>query len=315
MRSGYPTAVALMVCLAVGCLGAPARGEGLPPSSDPPMLARLDSSDLTSVTPLPGPANAVFVAPVFGSPAGASLQISGPGQRFVYRAGAGKTAADLYGHYLEAFARGGFQQLFQCQGQSCGGVAFNAAIANGDATWTGLAGEQRYVVAKRPTPTGDVYAALYVSATDRDATPIARLDVITEDRPEPDPLSFTSTYGLKQGLDTEGHVALYDLNFSPGSSALPLDARPAVQKIAQFLSENPAVNVMIVSHTSEDLSPDRAQALTRARALEIVRALTSAFGVAANRAVPIGAGNASPIASPLTLAGRKLNERVEVVIR
>ena len=312
-----------------GLWGADAQAADVAGAKDPPFITRLEGSEIVAAKALDETPYALYVAPaaMMGGAArnvSSTMPVSGRAERVTYRAGSGKGAADLYGHYIQALGQAGFQMLFRCQGMACGGAAFSAAVAGDDKLFAGLEAEQRYLAARLPRPGGDLFVAVYVSAPQSDTTAstgastagaLARIDVVNADTADPSPVSFTTAYALKTGLDEDGHMPLYDLAFDPGSSVLRLDARPAVQKIADYLQANPSVNVLIVSHTTNDLPPDRAQALTRQRAQQIVAALISNFGVAAGRVQAEGAGAAAPIASNATAAGRQLNERIEVVLR
>jgi outer membrane protein OmpA-like peptidoglycan-associated protein len=100
-------------------------------------------------------------------------------------------------------------------------------------------------------------------------------------------------------------VTVGDSMFQSGNDTLSPDAGARLRYIATILASHPGLTVRVEGYGEEDLSEERAQA---------VRAALVARGARPDSMVAVGYGNARPIASNATAAGREQNRRVEVVI-
>jgi outer membrane protein OmpA-like peptidoglycan-associated protein len=104
------------------------------------------------------------------------------------------------------------------------------------------------------------------------------------------------------------------LGFTPGKADLTTDGALVLTELAQGLQFNPRWKVIRIRvHSSGKGAAKRNLRLTADRAAEVARMLVSA-GVAADRLVPEGVGDAEPLESPRTKEGRAANERVEITI-
>jgi outer membrane protein OmpA-like peptidoglycan-associated protein len=120
---------------------------------------------------------------------------------------------------------------------------------------------------------------------------------------------------LQQGLSATGHIAVYDILFDTGKSDIKPPSDAALKEIAKMMSQNPSLKLRVVGHTDNvgDLAVN--MKLSQARAAAVVAALTSKYGVAANRLDAFGAGPYAPVASNKTDEGKAKNRRVELVER
>lgn len=121
-------------------------------------------------------------------------------------------------------------------------------------------------------------------------------------------------------LSMLGLVAAEDLNntvvrastvyFATNSANYDPGFEPSLAKITELLNKHPRVTLVIEAHTDDrgrdaynrELSDKRAQALLEHFTRQ---------GIAADRLVPLGHGEARPIASNISEAGRAKNRRVE----
>lgn len=90
--------------------------------------------------------------------------------------------------------------------------------------------------------------------------------------------------------------------------------RDEIAKAAQFLANYPNMDAVIEGHTDAKGSDTYNQQLSQRRAEAVRNALISQHGVDAARIRAVGYGEARPIASNATEAGRAQNRRVMVVI-
>ncbi|MEI9475811.1 MAG: OmpA family protein [Deltaproteobacteria bacterium] len=108
-------------------------------------------------------------------------------------------------------------------------------------------------------------------------------------------------------------LTMGDVLFEFGKSELSLVAIRNVNKLADFLQQYPARNLLIEGHTDSVGSEEFNLALSEKRA-NGVRDQLVAKGIAAERITPMGYGKKYPVANNDTPAGRQQNRRVEVVI-
>jgi outer membrane protein OmpA-like peptidoglycan-associated protein len=113
----------------------------------------------------------------------------------------------------------------------------------------------------------------------------------------------------------EGIAVTFDSGvlFPFDSAVLTSEARSNLRKLADSLQAEARTEVMILGHTDSDGSDSYNQQLSERRGRSAEDYLSS-LRVASSRLVSRGRGEAEPIASNGTEAGRRQNRRVEVAI-
>ena len=91
-------------------------------------------------------------------------------------------------------------------------------------------------------------------------------------------------------------------------------AQRNLEPLALFLRQNPGRNVIIEGHTDSVGSNAYNEQLSFARA-EAVRSFLIQQGIDPNRITARGLGEAFPVATNETAAGRQQNRRVDVIIQ
>lgn len=110
-----------------------------------------------------------------------------------------------------------------------------------------------------------------------------------------------------------------DVLFDSGKAKIKPEAYPILDKVARILKENvPDLNVGIEGHT-DNVPITRSNwksnwELSTARALSVLHYMEKKEGISPERLSAIGYGEYRPVVSNATVAGRKQNRRVEVVI-
>jgi outer membrane protein OmpA-like peptidoglycan-associated protein len=104
---------------------------------------------------------------------------------------------------------------------------------------------------------------------------------------------------------------LDDVLFQTGSATLRPGAEARLEPLADYLDANPSVRVRIDGFTDSVGSDASNLTLSRNRARAVATALTT-MAVDPGRMEMFGHGEATPVASNGTPAGRQLNRRVEV---
>lgn len=108
-------------------------------------------------------------------------------------------------------------------------------------------------------------------------------------------------------------VTLGDVLFAFGKEGLMPSSRPKLDKLAQFLRENPERNLRVEGYTDSVGTAHYNQRLSERRAVTVRDALIRR-GVMAERINAMGYGKDFPVASNATEQGRAMNRRVEIII-
>ncbi|WP_085315807.1 OmpA family protein [Derxia lacustris] len=124
----------------------------------------------------------------------------------------------------------------------------------------------------------------------------------------------TELSSLQAQQSDRGMVVTFgDLLFAFNSAALAPSAAPRIDKLAEFLNENPQRKISVEGYTDSIGSDSYNQQLSQRRAEAIKQALLLK-GIAADRVMTQGLGESYPVADNATADGRAMNRRVEVVI-
>lgn len=108
-------------------------------------------------------------------------------------------------------------------------------------------------------------------------------------------------------------LTLGDVLFDVGQANLKAGGVRAVEQLATFLNEYPERSVLIEGHTDNTGSHELNERLSLRRA-DAVRFALIERGITINRVRTVGYGEAYPVATNASSAGRQANRRVEVVI-
>ena len=104
-----------------------------------------------------------------------------------------------------------------------------------------------------------------------------------------------------------------DLLFDSGRATLKPGGRRAVDKLAQFMRQQPDRDIAIEGFTDSTGADEENRTLSERRAAAVKQALVQR-GINPSRIDARGYGPAFPVASNDTPAGRQLNRRVEIII-
>jgi outer membrane protein OmpA-like peptidoglycan-associated protein len=105
-----------------------------------------------------------------------------------------------------------------------------------------------------------------------------------------------------------------DVLFPVDSAILGGDARSALDEAAKVLNDFPKTAVVIQGHTDSTGSEEYNQALSDRRAVAVKNHLTLR-GVDADRVTTLALGESTPRASNDTDAGRRMNRRVDILLK
>ena len=117
---------------------------------------------------------------------------------------------------------------------------------------------------------------------------------------------------LKEALDSEGRVILYDILFDYDKATLKQESDKQLQYIVTLLLQNPELKVEIQGHTDDEGEEAYNLTLSDKRANTVLQYL-QLFGIGSERLLSKGYGESQPVATNDTEEGRAKNRRVELV--
>jgi len=109
-------------------------------------------------------------------------------------------------------------------------------------------------------------------------------------------------------------LTLGDVLFASGKANLLAGAMRTIDKLVEFLNENPDRRVLIEGHTDSVGSDEYNLRLSQQRA-DSVRMALLMRNISADRIISTGYGESTPVADNASEAGRQQNRRVEIIIQ
>lgn len=256
-----------------------------------------------------------------------TLVAEGPMIRGVWRlANTNGSTLQVIDSLRQQTERMGFELLFECDTQKCGGFdfRFGTDVIAEPKMHVDL-GDFRFLSAQRLGGATPEYLSLLVSSSSDFAYvqmtrigqgPSTGLD-LTES-PEATAVDRVIT-SLESGSISEellqnGSVVLDDLVFTSGSSNLGDGPFSSLAEIAKFLKDRPESRLALVGHTDAVGSLKANIGLSRKRAQSVRRRLISGFQVPGGQLSADGVGYLAPRTNNATDESRARNRRVEAVL-
>lgn len=232
------------------------------------------------------------------------------------------TTMGLLATLRDQLGREGFEVLFECATDECGGFdfRFSTPILPEPEMHVDL-GDFRFLSARRNGAGAPDYVSLLVSrSSDSGYVQMTRVGAALV---QPLPIAAAefspqetapSSDSLADQLVASGKVVLGDLRFGSGSAALGEGDFPSLDALADFLNANPGKTIALVGHTDAEGTLEANVAVSRKRAQSVMDRLVASYGVDPAQLSADGVGFLSPLASNLTSEGRTRNRRVEAMI-
>lgn len=283
----------LILCLAIG---AGAQQE------DHPLIKAYPGATITNKEVKDYEEQIMLLSPIAKDHTYKSEKLEGKVTRLNYADPKDRSTLEKYRNYETALKDAGFEILWTCAGYDPCGPQINIPTIGyfpyGD---TG-----RYLTARLKRAAGNVWVGLQVKPAWTDLQ-------IVELKPMQTGMVKVSADALGKGITSEGHIAVYGINFDTGKADLRPESSETLKEIASLLQKNPELKLHVVGHT-DNVGPLPANVdLSKRRAAAVVSALTTSYKVAATRLRPDGVGPLAPVASNDDEAGKAKNRRVELV--
>jgi outer membrane protein OmpA-like peptidoglycan-associated protein len=281
-----------------------AQGQDLAGSADHPVITRYPGMTITryEVTEF-GRYNLVYGVDRGGNPADIH-ELEGKVTRLTYKNPAGRSTLEIMSNFQEALKKSGAQILFSCEAAACGNTT----------RWTPVNGiramgrmlDNKYVSARAKRSEVQVNLSIFVG---RYST---QLDVIEVKEMESG-LVTVDAEAMAEGIDRDGHIAIYEILFDTGKATLKPESKVAIGEISSLLKENPSLQLHVVGHTDNTGELEFNMKLSMERAQAVMQALVKEYQVAASRLQAHGVGPLAPVASNETEEGKTKNRRVDLV--
>lgn len=255
------------------------------------------------------------------------IDLEGKLTRLYYEYEGAATMSEVYQNYRNAIQRAGFTSLaqgFKPQrnvSKEVGGSGWiaTAYTKNPVPTNSGVmlfhgtssAGGKGYIAAKLERPSGTIYVVVAVYQHTSTEV-VAMVDIIEEDALEDGKIDVDPDYIARQ-IEQFGTVSLYGIYFDFDKAIIQQESKPALQVVAQYLKENPDINLYIIGHTDMKGNLPYNLALSEKRAQAVVDALVNQHQIKRDRLQGKGVGPLAPKSTNRTEEGRRLNRRVELV--
>jgi len=222
----------------------------------------------------------------------------------------------------------GFEVVFACSAQECGGFdfRFQTDVLPAPDMFIDLR-NFRFLAARR----GEDEAVGVLVSRSRSAAYVQVISAIAMTAPSSDaapggsaapadgasvvsPATAAPTGSIEGRLLENGYVVLEDLDFAPGSASLGTGPHASLVALAAFLTGHAEARVALVGHSDTVGSGAANLRLSEQRAEAVRVRLVETYDVPPGQLTAHGAGFLSPRASNLTPAGREANRRVEAVL-
>ncbi len=299
----------------------------VPHSKDSPIVSRFAGSTIIGYQEVNFDEVALPMGPFHNSEYAKTLATKGKVTRIVYASPTGKAPAEIFANFRDSLQGSGFKLLYSCtpgaSGTACGGYNFAHSYAeqilshdsaNRNAMIDLLYSSNddvRYLAAEFERDSRKVDVGLMVSQND--PNPAGVLLQVIESGQMPTDQVLVDSAAMSKGLQSEGKIALYGLQFATDSANLRPDSDATLKQMGDVLHQQPKLKVYIVGHTDNSGLPEHNLALSQQRAESVVKALTSRFGIAPDRLIAKGLASYSPVTSNHNDAGKAKNRRVEMV--
>lgn len=233
---------------------------------------------------------------------------------------------EVYADYVRAFEKAGLTVLnkalrpkanafggSQWIGTALAGQQPRQSAASKLFAGTASAGGKFALMGRVDRPEGPVFVAIY---GERHSNKLVNflVDILETKDAELGKVSLDPDY-LGSELDARGSVSIYGIEFDFDSATLKPESDKIIGGIAAFLEARPQVQLFVVGHTDMTGTLEYNRKLSQDRARAVVARLESKFNVAKGRLKPDGVAFLAPKAGNDSEEGRRINRRVELVLR
>jgi OmpA-OmpF porin, OOP family len=165
-----------------------------------------------------------------------------------------------------------------------------------------------FIAAKTNKDGKDIYAIIYTVVCDN-------FTLLTQDVLEVEAVEtgMVSAENISKGIQTDGHIAVYNILFETGKSEIKSESEAAIKNVAEYMNANPGKKFYIVGHTDNAGDFVANMALSENRAKAVLNALTTKYAVKSEQLHAYGVSSLVPVVNNSTEEGKTKNRRVDIV--
>ncbi len=301
-----------------------AFAEDVAGSSDHPMVSRYDGSSITDYDYREFDEYEILLGKAKRDSedpgkivAESSENLEGKTTRISYYLPDDRSTLEVFRNYEDALKAAGFEILFTCSNNDCGGRDFNHKVVEYSGGFADNYSDQRFLAAKLTRDEGDVYVSLYTVKNTGGGGPdrnhiYTQVDVI-EVAPMQEAMVTVDANAMAEEIFETGSISIYGILFDFDKANIKPESAATIKEIATLLNNNPDLKLFIVGHTDNKGSLDYNTNLSQTRAEAVVAVLVSDHGIESGRVTPKGLAFLAPVASNSSEEGRAKNRRVELV--
>jgi len=287
-------------------------------SSDHPLVSRYQGALIVKYDQREFDSYELLTGPVSSQGPSATESLEGEVTQISYQVPEARSTLEVFRNYEQELAAAGFEVVYTCANEDCGGRSFNHAVMEYMSGFAENYSDQRFMAVRRSRADSDVAASLYVVRNTSEGGARAnqifyRLDVI-EGTPMDVGMVDVDAETMAREISETGSVSIYGILFDTDQTDIKPESEATLNEITRLLEADGALQLYVVGHTDNVGARDYNMDLSRRRADAVVAALAGR-GVDPSRLEPDGVGPLAPVASNDADAGRTLNRRVELVKR
>ena len=165
-----------------------------------------------------------------------------------------------------------------------------------------------FIAAKGNNDGKDIYAIIYTVVCDN-------FTLLTQDIIEVEAVEtgMVSAENISKGIQTDGHIAVYDILFETGKSDIKPESQMAIKNVADYMNANTDKKFFIVGHTDNVGDFAANMALSENRAKAVLNELITKYTVKSEQLQAYGVSSLVPVANNSTEEGKAKNRRVDIV--
>ena len=293
-------------------------------SSDHPMVSRYPGTEIIDYDFREFDEYEILTGKVMHAPgepgnskAESSQKLEGKVTMISYYLPEDRSTLEVFRNYEDALKEEGFEILYTCSNEDCGGRYFNHKVVEYKKGFGDNYYEQRFLAGKLVRGEGDVYVSLYTVKNTTGGGPdknhiYTQVDVI-EIAPMDEGLVTVDSDAMAEEIFETGSISIYGILFDFDKADIKPESAATIKEIATLLNDNPDLKLFIVGHTDNKGSLDYNTELSQKRAQAVVAVLINEHGIGSGRVTPKGLGFLAPVASNSSEEGRAKNRRVELV--
>ena len=289
--------------------------KDIPGSKDHPLLKRFEGSEIVRYKTAP------FDTLDFYKKEKTKVTFEGQMVRILFKVPAGRSSSlEVFRNYENELKEKGLD-LVSSGPSEFDGWGTHGLIAQqglGINVSGGVVRKPFYIYAIKHDPGGEVHLAVTVAEISENNGDFKAEEVIAsvdsiQVKPVTNKMVDGTASDMAKQIALTGQVNLYGIYFDFDKTDIKPQSKPTLDEVGKLLNNDSALRLQVVGHTDNQGTAEYNNNLSMRRAQAVVRELTMAYKIAAERLEASGAGFTKPVASNDTEEGRAKNRRVELV--